>query len=1062
VTLPELSARRIVLVTMAFMGVVVFGLVSWMKLPRDLFPEMEPPVISVITTYSGASAEDVENKVTRIVENNLAIVSNLKKLTSTSSEGLSTVTCEFEWSTNLDEASNDIRDRLEFAKQLLPDDVEAPMLFKFNTAMFPVAVYGATANESYPQLNRILDKEVGDQLKRVEGVGAVQVFGGMVRQINVTLDRAKMDAAGLTPAQVAACIAGENYMLPAGSVKVGAREYQLRVPGEFKTVEEISKTVIKAQQGSRVLCLADLGEVRDAFEEQTREVRVDGRQGAIFIIQKRSGTNTVEVLKRVHAKLSEIEPRLPRDVTLKEIFNSARFIERSLGDLSEATLVAGLLVVLVTLFMLRRVRASLIVLTAIPTSLIAAFGGLYVLGFTINVVSLFAIAITVGMVVDDAIVVVDNVTRHLERGERPHEAAVFGTNEVISAVMASTFTTMVVFVPLFFVRGMTRIFFSQLGVVLIVTLGCSLAVALTLTPALCSRIMKREREMHKPKTWGIFVLGGKLLDFLENAYARVLGAALAHRWAVGLVAVGVLLLTIPAIAKVGKEFVPEQDTGDISITVELAVGTRLEKTLQAGDQALAILKEECGEALQRSYLNCGIDRKVHGARFGAEGANIFSMGGKLVPKDQRKKSVKDLANAVRERILKTPGLCKLTVSTQNPMDRMLMGGGKPIQVEIVGHDLAATDHLAVQVRDIMLRTPGAKEPSISRETGKPEIQVRVNRELASQKGVSTRMLAETLRDHVYGSTAGQFRVGGDDWDIFLQLAERDRKSIEDIRQMPIPTVIGGFVPLSAVAEVREDVGPISIDRKDQERLVKVECSPYGRDMGSVAEDIEREVAKLPLPAGVTVTTGGMFKEFRDVLSDFVLLAALAVLLVYMVMAAQYESLLHPLIIMFSLPFAATGVVWGLALMGMSLSLVSLIGILLLVGIVVKNAIVLLDYTNLLRARGLSVHDAVVQAGHNRLRPVLMTTIATLFGLMPLAFAKGEGSETWQPLGVTVIGGLSISTLITLVLIPTIYAWVEETRERWRRSHGQAATVPAAVSAESGSSGDGRLDRGERD
>jgi multidrug efflux pump subunit AcrB len=369
---------------------------------------------------------------------------------------------------------------------------------------------------------------------------------------------------------------------------------------------------------------------------------------------------------------------------------------------------------------------------------------------------------------------------------------------------------------------------------------------------------------------------------------------------------------------------------------------------------------------------------------------------------------------------------------------MLMGGGKPIQVEIVGHDLAATDHLAAQVRDIMARTPGAKEPSISRETGKPEIQVRVNRVLASQKGVSTQALAETLRDQVYGSTASQYRIEGDDWDIFLQLAERDRKSVDDIRQMPVPTVTGGFVPLAAVAEVREDVGPISIDRKDQERLVRVECSPYGRDMGSVAEDIEREVAKLPLPTGVTVTTAGMFKEFRDVLRDFVLLAILAILLVYMVMAAQYESLLHPLIIMFSLPFAATGVVWGLALMGMSLSLVSLIGILLLVGIVVKNAIVLLDYTNLLRARGLSVHDAVVQAGQNRLRPVLMTTVSTLFGLLPLAFESGEGSETWQPLGVTVIGGLSISTLITLVLIPTIYSWVEERRERWRRPRDRQA------------------------
>ncbi len=1025
--LPEFSTRRPVLVTMAFMAVVVFGLVSLKMLPRDLFPEIEPPAISVMTAWPGASAEDVENKVTRIVENNLSIVSNLKKLTSTSAEGASAVTCEFEWGTNLDEASNDIRDRLEFAKRLLPDDAETPIIFKFNTAMFPIAVFGATADESYSQLNRIIDKEVGDQLKRVKGVGSVSVFGGLVRQINVDLDRSRLQAAGLAPADVAARIAAENYTLPGGSVKVGLREYMLRVPGEFSKVDEISGTVIKAS-GPNVLRLSDLGRVTDGFEEQTRQVRVDSRPGVIFIVQKRSGANTVEVVRRVRAKLAEIQPSLPRDVRIGEVFNSGKFIEQSLSDLTGSTMWGGFFVILATLFLLRRVRATLIILTAIPVSLIAAFGGLYLLGYTINVISLFSIAVGVGMVVDNAIVIVDNVSRHIERGERPLEAAAFGASEVSSAVAASTLTTVAVFVPLFFVQGITRIFFSQLAMVLIVTIGCSLLVAMTLTPAMCSRILRRERGAHRSSN-PFFNAGERFLTFLENAYGRVLTAALRHRWLVLALSVGVVASTALPFAMVGKEFAPEQDTGDISINVQLAVGTRLEETMRVGLEAERIIQEECGPALKHWYLSAGQERKGGGPRFDAQGANVFAVGAKLVAKNERRTGVKELANAVRARLEAMPEIVKLNVSTQNPMDRMMMGGGKPIQLEISGHDLAATDELAARIRDIMKSVRGTRDVTISRDSGKPEIEAMPWRALASQKGVWVRTMAETVRDNVFGSTASQYRIGGDDYDIFVQLREEDRKSIEDIRQLPIPTVTGGSVPLGSVTNVHETTGPISIERKDQERLVKVECSTYGRDMGSTAEEIERRVAEVPLPHGVTIAMGGMYKEFKDVGSGFGVLVLLALVLVYMVMAAQYESLIHPLVIMFAVPFALTGVIWGLALMGMTLSLLSLIGIVLLVGIVVNNAIVLIDYTNLLRARGAGIIEAAREAGRNRLRPVLMTTVTTAFGLLPLAFAKGEGSETWQPLGVTVLGGLSLSTLVTLVLIPTLYTWGEQIRER---------------------------------
>ena len=1008
--LPEFGVRFPVTNIMIFLAILVLGLVSLSKLPIDLMPEIEPPVISVITVYEGASAEDVETKVTEIIENDLSIISNLDKLTSRSQEGLSLVSCRFKWGVNLDEASNDIRDRLEFSKKNLPEEIDTPIVFKFNTSSLPVLFMGVSSSrEYYPQLYNLVDKQISDYLKRIPGVGAVQIYGGLERQINVELDKAKLQGYNLSVERVAKRLREENITLPAGNLKTGYLDYALRLPGEFSAPEEI-KNIIIASDGQRTVYLKDVAKVEDSFKEETMIVRANRETGMMLMVQKRSGANTVEVAKRIREKIQDLTGKLPPDIKFSVLLDSSEHIRQSINDLSQTIYWGGVFVILVVLLFLRQLRPSLIIAFTIPFSLIIAFIFMYFLGYTINIMTLSSLAIAIGMVVDNAIVVTDNVFRWREKGLPLKEAAIKGASEVGMAVSASTFTTVIVFLPMAFLSGITGIMFKQLAIIVTVTLLASLFTALTFSPMLCSKILTRPASQVK------------FMERWESLYSRVLSLALRNKKKVILTALGVFIFSLMLIPKIGTELIPEEDTGDLNLQVELPVGTRVEETHEIAQQIEVIVGKDIPET-RTLFYRAGVSGAARfGAGFGYRlGSNVITLGIKLCPLAQRQRSVKEIAENIRPKITGLLGVKRVGIRAGSPFSRILFGGGKAVSVEIFGHDLEATGSLANELKAELSKIKGVVDISTSRDFGRPELRVEVDRLKASSLGVSMDNIASTLRTYFYGKAATKYREAGDEYDIFLRLKEDDRKSMKDILDVPLTADSGKIISLSNIAKVVQQSGPIEIERQNQERVVKVEANTYRRALGDIAKDIREVVDGFKVPEGVIVRLGGDIEEQQKAFKELILLFILGGLLVYMVMAAQFESLIDPFIVMFSVPFAWTGVAFGLLVSGVSLSVLAFLGLVMLAGIVVNNAIVLVDYINILRRGGMPLEEAVITGGANRLRPVLMTTLSTLFGLLPLALSKGEGSELWRPLGVSMLGGLSLSTFITMILVPVIYA-----------------------------------------
>ncbi len=1023
--LPEFGVKLPVTNLMIFFAILILGAVSLSKLPIDLMPEIEPPSISVITVYEGAGAEDVEKKVTQVIENNLSTISNLDKITSRSLENISAVTCLFNWGVDLDEASNDVRDKLEFAKRTLPEEIDPPIVFKFNTALIPVMFIGVNTEVNYEQLYYIVDKQIADYLKRIPGVGAVNVYGGLERQINVKLDRARLEGYHFSVQQIVDRLARENITLPAGDLKVGYLEYTLRVPGEFSKAEEI-KDIIIFQDAEKIVYLKDIAEVEDAFKEETMIVRSNGRKGMMMMIQKRSGANTVGVTRKIRAELKKIQARLPDNIKFSILMDSSEHIERAIKDLTSTVYWGGIFVIVVVFFFLRQARPSLIIALTIPFSLIIAFIVMYFLGYTINIMSLSSLAIAIGMVVDNAIVIVDNVCRHLDRGQKPREAAIYGSSEVGLAVSASTLTTVVVFAPMVFLTGITGVMFKQLAVLITTTLVASLFTALTFSPMLCSKLLVAvPQENPGDKKSGLsrylYERIGGVLDYLDTVYSRILSWSLRNKRAVVILALLIFIGSIALTAQIGTEFIPEEDTGDLNISIELPVGTRVEETDKIARQVEEIYRKEVPE-MREMFIRVG---QSSGSRFGAAfgsrmGSNILEAGVKLSRLSERKRSVKEIAESIRPQISALTGVKKIAIRAGSPFSRILFGGGKPISIEILGFDLEKTDGLAYKIKDELTRIPGVVDVTISRELGKPELQIEVDRLKASSLGLSMAAATDTLRTYFYGKSATKFREGGDEYDIFVRLRDADRTSIKDVEDIPFMLPSGKTVKLSSIARIVRRTGPIVIERQNQERVIKVEANTFRRSLGDIAVDVKKLIAKQSLPPDITITLGSDIEEQAKSFRDMFLLFILGGALVFMVMASQFESLIDPFIVLFSVPFAYTGVALGLFAGGITLSIVSFLGLVMLVGIVVNNAIVLVDYINILRARGLSMQEAVVTGGANRLRPVLITTFTTMFGMLPLAISRGEGSEMWRPLGIAMVGGLSISTLITLVLVPVMY------------------------------------------
>ena len=1027
--LSAFSVKQPIATLMLFLAFTLLGTFALLQLNVDMMPDIEPPVVSIITAWPGASASDVQTEVTEAIEDYVNGISNLDKLTSKSLDNMSIVSCRFDWGTDLDVASNDLRSAIGLVKRELPEDAEEPVLFKFSSSVAPILFMTVTAETSWPRLYHIADKQIADDLKRVPGVGAILIQGGARRRFNVYFDRERIEGYHLSLARINAVLAAENRNIPGGRIKSGAMDYFVRIPARYRTAEEMGQTVVGMQAG-RPVYLKDVARVADDFKPQDHNGWGDGKPAVVLILQKQSDKNTVEVAQAVQTHLARLQTELPADVEIQTVMDTSQDILSSLANLRGTLFWGIVLVSLVALVFLRRLRTAIIVVLTIPASLIIAFILIYLAGYTINLVSLMALAIATGMVVDNGIVVLENITRHVENGRRIDSAAVFGAREMGLAITASTLTTVVIFVPLMFLTGLAGIIFKQLGFVLVVTLMASLLTALMLTPMLCSRWMTTsptQLRLRQSAIGRLYAVSEKGFEALEQIYRRLLVWALGHPYLVVLLAGIVFVSSLSLIPRLSTSFFPEMDSGAVELKFRLTEGLRIEETNKVIRTILNDIDEVVRpEEMRHSYAIDGESEEGLTVALGfEEGPNVGTIGFKLVDRDQRERSAKEIAAALRERVSRVAGIDKIKVTAQNLVMAALSGAtGKPVSVEIQGTDLDTILAYAERLHEAMAAIPGLVDLEVSQKAPRPEIWVDVDRDRASALGLNAAMIGGTLRNYYYGFEASRFREEGYHFDIFTRLKTADKDDLDGLADMPLFTPDGRMVRLKSVADIIRGSGPIEIERKNRQTIVRVEGDLYRRSLGEITADVRGILATLDHPPGVSVVLGGDVEEQRKAFHDMTLLLVLGVCLVYMLMAALFGNLRDPLIIMFAVPFAFTGVIYAFYFTGTTLGIMSFMGIIMLMGIVVNNAIVLLDYMLLMQKRGLALREAITQAGAHRLRPVLMTTLTTFFGMLPMALSDRVGAEAWNPLGITLLGGLSVSTLVTLLLIPTLYYLLE--------------------------------------
>ena len=1034
-SLPSFSVRRHVTVFMIFLAIVVIGLISLQRMSLDLFPDIEPPMISVITYYPGAGALDVEQKVTKVMEDRLAATPDLDEMSSTSKENLSIVQLKFAWGTNLDEATNNIRTGLDFAKRFLPEDAETPMIFRLNLAMLPVLMFSVTTDTGDIQEHTdFIEDRITNIIQRVDGVASVVMFNSREKQVQAIVDRQRLEDRGISLQQLSGAMRANNLTLPAGTLDIGRTSYTLRVPGEFRTLYDIENVIVGQNKGA-LIYLKDVADVRFAFEDADRFARVDGRQAMMLMVQRESGANTVDVAELVQKKIKELDKQMPPGLHVATIMDMSEFILQMVDALSEAVYWGGLFVILVVFFFLRRLRSSFIVVLSIPTSLIGLFALLYAWGYTINMISLAAIAISVGMVVDNAIVVIDNIVRHLELRKTPMAAASEGASEVSGAVTASTLTTISIFAPVLFVGGMIGIMFKELAFVVIVSISISLLASLMLMPVLSQRLLRLHGNPRQRRSSAVGRRLERVMNALDAAYGRIVGWAIVNRKKVVAISVGVFGASLALIAVTSMDFMPQMDGGTVMVRTELPTGTRVEHTFEVARKIEEIIEQNVPEA-QMLFVQAGESKSGMGSAMGGrQGSNIATVGCRVPKRSLRDRSTFDMVDAIRPKVETIPGIVSLEMDGANPLTQVASGGAKPLTVEVFAENINFARAAVKVVKQIVEQTPGAVDVVTDLLDDRPELHLDIDRLQAARLGIPMASISMAVRTAMYGEPVTRFRGGGDEIDVFLRLAEKDRRTEADLENLTVPSMAGTQIRLSAIADVSEGTSPVEIRRLNQQRNLRVMAAVSGRALGDVANDVEKniEAAKNDgrLPENISTRFAGDVKEQRSMATDLTIALMLAVLLVYMVMASQFESLLDPLVIMFSVPFGITGVFLALLSTGTTLSISSFIGMIMLVGIVVKNAIVLVDYVNVMRDQGMDLSEALVTGGKRRLRPVLMTAFTTIGGMLPLALATGEGSEVWRPMGISVIGGLLVSTLVTLVLIPTVYAMTDRWRKRGR-------------------------------
>ena len=1019
------SVKRPVTTILIFVALIVMGLYSLTQLPIDLYPEIELPFIGVVTTYTGASASDIETNVTRPVEDALNSVSNLKEITSTSSDGLSVIFMNFEYGTNLDEASNDIRSNLSFIENFLPEDAENPTIMKFNSSMMPIIFYAITAKESYRGLEKILDEKIVNPLNRIEGVGAVNLAGVPGRKVYIDVDPRKMEAYNLSIEQIGGILRAENMNMPAGYIEMGQTDYPLRIQGEFPESDIIRNIVVSSYNGNNVY-LKDVAVVRDTIRETKLDTRINGLQGMTMYVQKQSGGNTVKVTKEVEKTLATLTKELPADVKVEKLFDSATFIKDSIGNLTETLLYAAIFVILVVLFFLGRWRATLIIIVTIPISLVVAFIYLFISGESVNIISLTSLSIAIGMVVDDAIVVLENITRHVERGSRPREAAIYATNEVWLAVIVTTLTVVAVFFPLTFVKGLTGVLFKQLGMLVTITIITSVVAAITLTPTMSALILKWYPIRTDAPFWTYDGSIRKWLNWFDRFYEKTLRWALHHKRITTLIALVVFIGSMSLFVLIGTEFFPEADQSQITAAIELQTGTRVDETVKTTEKIDKILKEKYPEVDLISSSTGVDDEAGFASLFGAGGTHVISYSMRLIPVEEREKSVMVIAEEMRNDFAKLPEIVDYTVSTSESMGTF---GSNTVDVEIYGYNISETNIIAEELAAKIKKIEGAKDVTISRDKSKPELQIILDQNKMIINGLNTATVSTAVRNRVGGLTATRLRQSGDEYDVIVRFNEASRGTLTDIENIGISNPAGQIIRLGEIADIKEFWSPPSIARKRRERIVNVSFIPYKRSLTELQTEVQKAIDGTTVPSGVMVQISGAIQDQMESFADIAFLIVVSLILVYLVMASQFESLKMPFIIMFSIPFAFSGVAMALFITNTTLSVISAIGAVMLIGIVVKNAIVLVDFINLMRERGNELYEAIAISGRSRLRPVIMTSATTILGMLPLAMSKGSGSELWSPMGIAVIGGLIFSTLVTLVLVPVVYAIFSKHGER---------------------------------
>ena len=1002
---------------LVFIAMAIFGVFSLIKISLDRFPKFDANVIMVMSSYPGASAEDIETNLTKVLENSLNGVSDLKDITSTSKENMSMIILKFIEGVDIDVATNDVRDKLDMVNSVLPDGASLPFIFKFSADDMPIMIMAATAKESLPALEKILDDKLATPLARVSGVGTVSVAGAPQREIQVYCDPNKLEAYGLTVSGISSIIAAENRNVPSGSIDIGSNAYALRVEKEFSNANEMLDIVVGHVNG-KTIYLRDVARVVDGIEERYQEAVVNGTQGAQIIIQKQADANAVNVIKGVKKEMENIKRNLPSDITIHTVMDSSHNILNTLDSLKETILVTFLIVMLVVYLFLGRWRSTFIIVLAIPVSLLASLMYLWATGNTLNIVSMSALSIAIGMVVDDAIVVLENISTHLERGAKPKEAAVHATQEVGISVIASTLTMLAVFMPLTMIKGMAGVMFKQLGWITSIIMIVSTVGALTLIPMLCSQFLR-----FKPKTGKIhdLIFGNfnKFITWISKGYASLISWCIGHRTAVTLIAIGVFAATVAFLGpKIKTEYFANSDQGRITLQLELPAGTGQDITRELGYEIYGKFQQQIPELQSCTFTFGQADTDNAFASMQNNGTHVLSYNVNIGSMEDRERSQSEIADLIRKILKDYPQFKKVKVTEGGGG----MGGASTVDVEIYGYDFETTDRIAKQIQEKMLASGKCAQVLLSRDEYTPEYQVDFDREKLAVNGLNTTTAASYFSSAMNGSTQSFYREDGDEYDIRVRYAPEFRTSIEDIENILIYNNMGKGVRIKELGSVVESFTPPSIQRKNRERVTTVAAVVgTGVALSDVEAVAKEAIEQTEIPSELAVKIAGTAQDQKDAFGDLIMLLVMIIILVYIVMASQFESFMSPFVIMFSIPFAFVGVILGLIITGTPLGVMGMIGILILMGIVVKNGIVLIDYTILMRERGYSVEESSIIAAKSRLRPILMTTLTTVLGMIPMAVGQGEGSELWRSLGMVVAWGLSISTLVTLVIIPTLYA-----------------------------------------